>query len=320
MIFEENDEYGQLPQEDRIKTDTEQDIKIDSLQTAVDELNAAVKAIRDAIETLTEAVVYSVNGERGQVTINNTTLGAQPLLESGVTIKTVNDESLLGSGNINIDPREYNVATTTTDGLMSSTDKVKLNGIASGAEVNVQADWNVSDSTSDAYIKNKPTIPAAQVNADWNAVNGLAKILNKPEIPAAQVNTDWNAVSGKAQILNTPTLAAVASSGSYTDLTNKPSIPAAQVNADWNAVSGKAQILNKPTIPAAQVNSDWNANSGKAQILNKPVIPEQLKFGNKNILSIAQGENITLTESSGVLTIKANAGPVTLNELGISIV
>lgn len=36
----------------------------------------------------------------------------------------------------------------------------KLNGIASGAEVNVQADWNVTDSSSDAFIKNKPTIPA----------------------------------------------------------------------------------------------------------------------------------------------------------------
>lgn len=46
-------------------------------------------------------------------------------------------------------------------------------------------------------------------------------------------------------------LAAVATSGSYTDLTNKPTIPAAQVNSDWNSVSGLSQILNKPTIPAA---------------------------------------------------------------------
>lgn len=38
--------------------------------------------------------------------------------------------------------------------------KNKVNGIASGAEVNVQADWNESDSSSDAFIKNKPTIPA----------------------------------------------------------------------------------------------------------------------------------------------------------------
>lgn len=43
-------------------------------------------------------------------------------------------------------------------------------------------------------------------------------------------------------------LSAVATSGSYTDLTNKPTIPAAQVNSDWNASSGVAQILNKPTL------------------------------------------------------------------------
>ena len=52
-------------------------------------------------------------------------------------------------------------ATASKDGLMSSEDKSKLNGIASGAEVNVQSDWNVTDTTSDAYIKNKPTIPSA---------------------------------------------------------------------------------------------------------------------------------------------------------------
>jgi hypothetical protein len=33
----------------------------------------------------------------------------------------------------------------------------KLNGIESGAEVNVQADWNVVNPLSDSFIKNKPT-------------------------------------------------------------------------------------------------------------------------------------------------------------------
>ena len=50
-------------------------------------------------------------------------------------------------------------ATTSAAGLMSSSDKTKLNGIASGAEVNVQSDWNVTDTNSDAFIKNKPSIP-----------------------------------------------------------------------------------------------------------------------------------------------------------------
>lgn len=37
--------------------------------------------------------------------------------------------------------------------------KNKLDGIATGAEVNVQADWNQTDNTADDFIKNKPTIP-----------------------------------------------------------------------------------------------------------------------------------------------------------------
>ena len=46
----------------------------------------------------------------------------------------------------------------------------KLNGIAAGAEVNVQADWNAT--TGDAFIRNKPTIPARRVltQAQYDAI------------------------------------------------------------------------------------------------------------------------------------------------------
>ena len=37
--------------------------------------------------------------------------------------------------------------------------------IATGAEVNVQSDWNESSNSSDAFIQNKPTIPSAANNA-----------------------------------------------------------------------------------------------------------------------------------------------------------
>lgn len=51
---------------------------------------------------------------------------------------------------------QYSNATTSVSGLMSSTDKTKLDGIATGAEVNVQSDWNAT--TGDAFIQNKPTL------------------------------------------------------------------------------------------------------------------------------------------------------------------
>ena len=48
--------------------------------------------------------------------------------------------------------------TGTVDGRDVATDGTKLDGIASGAEVNVQSDWNAG--SGDAQILNKPTIPS----------------------------------------------------------------------------------------------------------------------------------------------------------------
>ena len=46
-----------------------------------------------------------------------------------------------------------------TTASYTTEEKAKLNGIADGAEVNVQADWKQTDSSSKDYIKNKPVIP-----------------------------------------------------------------------------------------------------------------------------------------------------------------
>lgn len=48
---------------------------------------------------------------------------------------------------------------------------------------NAQALATVATSGSYNDLTNKPTIPAAQVNSDWNANSGVAEILNKPTIP-----------------------------------------------------------------------------------------------------------------------------------------
>ena len=87
-----------------------------------------------------------------------------------------------------------------------------------------------------------------------------------PSIPAAQVQTDWNASGTVAEILNKPTLATVATSGSYTDLLNTPTIPSAQVQSDWNASGTLAEILNKPTLFSGSYND----------LTDKPTIPTTL--------------------------------------------
>jgi len=72
--------------------------------------------------------------------------------------------------------------TIPTGGIFSSADYSKLLGIQQGAQVNVKPDWTAA-SGSATEILNKPTIPAAQVNSDWNATSGVAQILNRPLIP-----------------------------------------------------------------------------------------------------------------------------------------
>lgn len=101
------------------------------------------------------------------------------------------------------------IATQSANGLLSSGDKKKLDGIASGSEVNVQANWNETNTSSDAYIQNKPSsLPASDVSA-W------AKASTKPSY-------------GWSEITDKPSFATVATSGSYNDLNNKPTIPADQ--------------------------------------------------------------------------------------------
>lgn len=48
--------------------------------------------------------------------------------------------------------------------------KDKLDTIETGAEVNVQSNWTENDSSSDAYILNKPTIDNAMSDSSTNAV------------------------------------------------------------------------------------------------------------------------------------------------------
>ena len=80
-----------------------------------------------------------------------------------------------------------------------------------GIKENVQADWNAN--SGDSQILNKPTIPAAQIQSDWEQLDNTKAdfIKNKPTIPTAQVNADWNSHSGVSEILNKPTLGTASS-------------------------------------------------------------------------------------------------------------
>jgi len=84
--------------------------------------------------------------------------------------------------------------------IITSAERTKLSGIASGAEVNVQSDWNAT--SGDALILNKPTIPTnnnqltngagyiTDGNTNWNNSYGFITGLNWTELggDAADIN------------------------------------------------------------------------------------------------------------------------------------
>lgn len=74
-------------------------------------------------------------------------------------------------------------STTALAGLMLPSDKTKLNGIAAGAEVNVNADWNAE--SGDAQILNKPTLATVATSGSYN------DLTNKPTIPTVDVNKKY---------------------------------------------------------------------------------------------------------------------------------
>ena len=196
-----------------------------------------------------------------------------------------------------------------TDNNYTSDEKTKLSNIASGAEVNVQSDWNETNSGSDAFIKNKPTIPPAYVlpTASDSTLGGI-KVGTGLTIADGVLSTTGGGGSQDAVLYTEQSLTSEQQAQARTNIgagtsslvidsshklsadlvqdgtTNKAYTATeqsklsgiesgAQVNVkpDWNASAGAAaEILNKPTIPAAQVNSDWNSSSGVSQILNKP--------------------------------------------------
>ena len=74
-------------------------------------------------------------------------------------------------------------STTALAGLMLPSDKTKLNGIAAGAEVNVNADWNATK--GDALILNKPILATVATSGSYN------DLTSKPTIPTVDVNKEY---------------------------------------------------------------------------------------------------------------------------------
>ena len=92
--------------------------------------------------------------------------------------------------------------------IITSAERTKLTGVEIGAEVNVQADWNESNSASDAFIQNKPTLAPSNaeqnVQADFSVTdtNSDAFIANKPSITVQGTANEVEVSPSGAQLLD----------------------------------------------------------------------------------------------------------------------
>ena len=244
--------------------------------TAVSELQNDVGYITSA--DLPTIPVTDVTVDGTSVVVNGVaeiTMPTPPTIP--VTDVTVDGTSVVVNGIAEItmpDLSGYATDAELTAGLATKQNTISdLSDIRAGAakgDTAVQPGDLATVATSGNYndLTNKPdlSIYAQSANLATVATTGSYDDLSdKPTIPAAQVNSDWNSNSGVSQILNKPQLATVATTGDYSDLVNTPSIPAAQVNADWNSSSGVSEILNKPDLSVYATDSELTAGLATKQ-------------------------------------------------------
>ena len=106
---------------------------------------------------------------------------AKSVTATGISI-TLDKRNLVTNAVENIE-LDLPASTTALAGLMLPSDKTKLNGIAAGAEVNVNADWNATE--GDALILNKPTLATVATSGSYN------DLTEKPTIPTVDVNKEY---------------------------------------------------------------------------------------------------------------------------------
>lgn len=143
-----------------------------AIDTKVDKVEGKVLSTNDYI-TADKTKVTNLNEVIEAATKNITATGISITLDKRNLVTNV------------VENIELNLPASTTAlaGLMLPADKIKLNGIAAGAEVNVNADWNATE--GDAQILNKPTLATVATSGSYN------DLTNKPTIPTVDVNKKY---------------------------------------------------------------------------------------------------------------------------------
>lgn len=149
-------------------------------------------------------------------------------------------------------------------------DATKLAGIQTGAEVNVNADWNAS--TGDAKILNKPTLSNVAVSGSYT------DLLNLPVIPTQYTDAmaDLRIIAGITGKVDKETGKGLSTNdyttAERTKLAGIASGAEVNVTADWSATTGDAMILNKPTTLAGYGITDALTTSSAASGITSTMV------------------------------------------------
>lgn len=187
--------------------------------------------VQEAIDELAVGGGFFLSG-LNDVNINSVSQN-QVLTYDSSSSKWINQNPIQDADEINYNNTSSALSATN---VQDALDEIELNILQLSAsnlpydantDIKTKIDTKVDNSslasvaTSGSYtdLSNTPTIPAAQVNSDWNASSGVAEILNKPNLATVATSGSYSDLSNK------PSLATVATSGSYSDLSNKPTIP-----------------------------------------------------------------------------------------------
>jgi hypothetical protein len=228
-----------------------------------------------------------------------------------------------------------NILTNSTSSFTTAQES-KLAGIAAGAEVNVNSDWNAS--SGDAQILNKPSTftPSAHSHV-ISDVTGLQTALDgkEPTIIAGTTaqyyrgdktfQTLNKAAVGLSNVDNTSDANKPVSSATQSALDAKQPLATVLTNTTASFTTAQETKLSGiQTGAEVNVNADWNSVSGDSQILNKPstFTPSAHTHTSSEITDLAEtvqdivaaqlveGSNITLTynDAAGTLTIDAAGG------------
>jgi hypothetical protein len=189
-------------------------------------------------------------------------------------------------------------STTALAGLMLPADKIKLNGIAAGAEVNVNADWNATE--GDALILNKPTLATVATSGSYN------DLTEKPTIPTVDVNKEYvdTQLATKSDL---PDYTVFDIFMNIMDSLDTPSIS----QENYNTLLSKLENNNTSIFPVrsnyAYIISLYGANSDGVLTLKTK---QEVEIGNVTniVLKIEPDLTYSFNTNSTTIDVASNAG------------